>query len=139
MNDVLNTIFTAVITLAVTIVSPMIVQAAQKAANALAAKTENETIDRICAEIPKVVSNAVDMTFQTYVEALKKSNAFDKTAQETALKMALEACLNSLSQSAKDYINNSTSGDINGYLTTCIEAEVKRQKIPTLTPYTASI
>ncbi len=45
-----------------------------------------------------------------------------------ALSMALAACLASLSQSAQDYIER-TYGDVNSYLTTKIEAEVRAQKL----------
>lgn len=128
MEQIVTNLFTAVATIAIPVVSGLALKVAKQAADALAAKTENETIDRICNEIPKAVEDAVRMTFQTYVDNLKAGGLFDAEAQKKALQMALQACLLSLSQSAQDYIKD-TTGDVTGYLTNCIEAEVKRQKL----------
>lgn len=139
MTEALNDLFTAVVTITLPIVSAMVVNAAQKAANALSAKIENEQIERILAEIPQAVGDAVTMTFQTYVDGLKAAGTFDAAAQKMALQMALTACLKSLSQSAQDYIQE-TTGDVTGYLTNQIEAEIKRQKLvymPSTTTATA--
>ena len=137
MNEALNTIFTAVLTIAVPVVSGLIIQAVQKVTDAITAKAQSETVTQILAEISEAVKKAVYSTSQTYVDALKASGEFTAAAQQLALQKALDACLNSLSQSAKDYIQ-STAGDVNKYLTTQIEAEVKAQKIWTPTATTAA-
>ena len=74
-----------------------------------------------------VVADVVEATSQTYVDALKAIGAFDEAAQKEALKRAAASCVALLSQAAKDYITE-VSGDMNAYLETKIEAEVRRQK-----------
>lgn len=128
MNEAMNNIFIAVITLAVPTISTLAIKAVQRIADQLAAQTENETIDRILAEIADVIQDAVSATSQTYVDALKAAGNFGEEAQRQALRMALAACLGSLSQSAKDFIEENF-GDAEAYLTGRIEAEVKRQKL----------
>lgn len=94
--------------------------------------------NKLVAEIATALASAVAMVSQTYADALKAAGSFDEAAQKQALSMALAACLASLSQSAKDYIER-TYGDINAYLTTRIEAEVRAQKLGFATLETAEI
>lgn len=128
MNEAMNNLFMAVITLAVPTVSALAIQAVERITDQLAAQTENETIDRVLAEIADAVRDAVAATSQTYVDALKAAGSFGEAAQRQALGMALAACLGSLSQSARDFIQGNF-GDAETYLTGRIEAEVKRQKL----------
>ena len=60
---------------------------------------------------------------------LFRSNAgkFDAEAQKQAAQKALAACLQSISPAAQRFIE-SAYGDIREYLTTRIEAEVRKQK-----------
>ena len=84
--------------------------------------------DGLADEITSRLEDAVYATTQTYVDDLKKNGAFTKEAQVHALSMALATLLGSLSQEAKDYIQEKF-GDSEAYLTGRIEAEVKRQKL----------
>lgn len=84
--------------------------------------------DGLAEEITSRLEDAVYATTQTYVDDLKKNGAFTKEAQVHALGMALATLLGSLSQEAKDYIQEKF-GDTEAYLTGRIEAEVKRQKL----------
>ena len=84
--------------------------------------------DGLAEEITDRLEDAVYATGQTYVDDLKASGSFDKEAQIHALSMALATLLGSLSQEAKDYIQEKF-GDAEAYLTGRIEAEVKRQKL----------
>lgn len=84
--------------------------------------------DGLADEITSRLEDAVYATTQTYVDDLKASGSFDKEAQVHALSMALATLLGSLSQEAKDYIQEKF-GDTEAYLTGRIEAEVKRQKL----------
>ena len=92
--------------------------------------------NKIVKEIASAAADAVAMVSQTYVDGLKAAGNFDAAAQKQALSMALAACLASLSQSAQDYIER-TYGDVNSYLTTKIEAEVRAQKLGFATLETA--
>ena len=124
MNDL---ILTAIST-AILVVSGFAANALYKLADAKRAEADLTRTDLIVAEIADALAAAVAMVSQTYVDALKAAGAFDKEAQKEALSRALAACLASLSQSAQEYIST-TYGDINAYLTTKIEAEVRAQKL----------
>lgn len=117
----MNDLIFAALTTAVLIVGGF----AAKALNNLASTNAN---NKLVKEIASAAADAVAMVSQTYVDSLKAAGGFDEAAQKQALSMALAACLASLSQSAQDYIKR-TYGDVNAYLTTKIEAEVRAQKL----------
>lgn len=93
----------------------------------LKAKTDSEVAKKYTDMVYRTVVNCVIATNQTYVESLKKENAFTKEAQEEAFNRTMNAVLAVLSQDAKDYITNAT-GDLQMYLTQLIEAQVNSQK-----------
>ena len=74
------------------------------------------------------ISACVIATNQTYVEALKKGNAFTKEAQEEAFKQTYEAVMAVLTDEAKKYLT-AAYGDLTAYITNKIEAEVNLSKI----------
>ena len=90
-------------------------------------KVENETASKYIAMVAQTITDCVIATNQTYVDALKKENAFTKEAQIEAFQKTLNAVLAVLSEDAKAYLAEAY-GDVNAYLTTRIEAEVKLQK-----------
>ena len=90
-------------------------------------KVDNDTADKYIAMVAQTITDCVIATNQTYVEALKKDNAFTKEAQEIAFQKTLDAVLAVLSEDAKDYLA-ALYGDATAYLTTRIEAEVNLQK-----------
>ena len=90
-------------------------------------KIENDTADKYTAMIFETIRDCVSATTQTYVESLKKQGKFDGEAQKTAFQMTLDAVLAVLTEDAKAYLAEAY-GDINAYLSTKIEAEVKAQK-----------
>ena len=87
----------------------------------LNSKIKDKELAAFATTITTVVGNAVQATFQTYVQALKGTDAWTKEAQENALKMALETVKSSLTTDALAYIE-SQHGDIDKYLTTLIES-----------------
>ena len=117
MNKILMGAFGAVVVSVGGIVAESIRELAMESTN-----------NRIAREIANAVADAVAYVSQVYVDGLKLAGSFDEEAQKQALSMALAACLASLSQSAQDYIQR-TYGDVNSYLTTKIEAEVRAQKL----------
>ena len=64
---------------------------------------------------------------QTYVDALKEANTFDKDAQTIAFNKALAAAKKSLTQKTIQFIRE-TFGDLDSYLSTLIESQVRSQK-----------
>ena len=90
-------------------------------------KVDNDTADKYISMVAQTITDCVIATNQTYVEALKKDNAFTKEAQKVAFQKTLAAVLAVLSEDAKEYLA-SLYGDATAYLTTRIEAEVNLQK-----------
>lgn len=95
--------------------------------NEITLKVENDTADKYISMVAQTITDCVIATNQTYVEALKKENAFTEEAQKAAFQKTLDAVLAVLSDDAKDYLA-AVYGDAMAYLTTRIEAEVNLQK-----------
>lgn len=84
-------------------------------------KIANKEIAALTETILNVVANAVQATYQTYVESLKGTAAWTKEAQEEALNRALTTAKVSLTTDAIEYIKK-THGDIDEYLKTLIHS-----------------
>lgn len=94
----------------------------------LQAKVENDTADKYIAMLDDTICACVVATTQTYVEALKKENAFTKEAQIEAFNLTFNAVMAVLSDEAKNYLT-AIYGDLTAYITNKIEAEVSLNKI----------
>ena len=90
-------------------------------------KSDNEKVDKYLDMLNVTITNAVLATTQTYVEALKGKNAFDKEAQQKAFDMTYTAVMSVLTEEAKKYLATAV-GDLNLYVTNQIEATVKMTK-----------
>ena len=73
------------------------------------------------------ITDCVIATSQTYVEALKKQNAFTPEAQKEAFKLTYEAVVNIMSEDATVYLTEAV-GDLQLYIQQKIEAEVNINK-----------
>ena len=91
------------------------------------AKTDNEFLQSCLSVLETTVVNAVLATNQTYVEALKKENAFTLEAQEEAFKKTYDAVLASLTEDTKKGLATITT-DLTAYITEMIEAKINEQK-----------
>lgn len=94
----------------------------------LQAKVDNDTADKYIAMLDDTICACVIATTQTYVEALKKENAFTKEAQVEAFNLTFNAVMAVLSDEAKEYLTT-IYGDLTAYITNKIEAEVSMNKI----------
>lgn len=90
-------------------------------------KVENETADKYIAMLDDTICSCVIATTQTYVDALKKENAFTKEAQQEAFNLTYNAVMTVLTDEAKKYLTN-IYGDLTAYITNKIEAEVQINK-----------
>jgi hypothetical protein len=90
-------------------------------------KANNETASKYIDLLSNTISDCVIATNQTYVEALKKENAFTVEAQKEACQLTYDAVMSVLSDDAKVYLT-SIYGDLTAYITTKIEAEVNLSK-----------
>lgn len=128
MREMLFELLIAVITAAVPVLAGFFISYINKAKDKAIAQTDDTKTQGYIAEIAQAISDAVAATSQTYVDALKQAGTFDKEAQKKAAEKALTACLASISPAARAFIE-SVYGDIVEYLTTKIEAEVRKQKL----------
>lgn len=77
--------------------------------------------------LSQTVCDCVIATNQTYVNALKDKNAFDKEAQDIAFQKTYDAVITILNEDAKEYLTH-VYGDLSIYIKNMIEAEVNRNK-----------
>ena len=91
-------------------------------------KTENELIDKYTLMLADTISACVLATNQTYVDSLKQQGKFDAEAQKEAFNMTLNAVLSILNDEATVYLTEAF-GDLNTYISSQIEASVKKSKV----------
>lgn len=127
MNEFLSTLLQAVIIAAVPICAGAIIKGVQVGARYLAAKSESETAKKYLEDVADAISTAVTYTSQTYVDALKNSGTFTKENQEAALQMAVDKASVLMTAEARAFLEKAY-GDLNAYLISRIEAEVRVQK-----------
>lgn len=132
MLEFLKEIFMVVLAAAVPVLTAYTVVFIRKAGDNAAANAESVKAKTYITEATEAIATAVAATNQTFVDALKNAGKFDKDAQKEAAQKALEACLASISPAAQKFIE-AAYGDIREYLTTRIEAEVRKQKNETTT------
>ena len=90
-------------------------------------KVDNDTADKYIAMLDDTISACVIATTQTYVEALKKENAFTKEAQQEAFNLTFNAVMDVLAEDEKEYLTN-IYGDLSAYISNKIEAKVNLNK-----------
>lgn len=92
-----------------------------KVKDLIATKTKNEKARKLLTDATTVVANAVKATYQTYVEAIKGTNAWTKDAQEEALSLAATSARMQLSADVEKYINENF-GDVENWVKEQIES-----------------
>ena len=90
-------------------------------------KVDSDMGDKYIAMLFETIRDCVSATTQTYVDSLKKQGKFDEEAQKTAFAMTLNSVLSVLTDDSKEYLST-IYGDLNAFIATKIEAEVKAQK-----------
>lgn len=94
---------------------------------ALKEEIANENAEKYLDMITETIEDCVRATNQTYVEALKKQNAFTEEAQKEAFQKTLDNIRVILNEDCIKYLETITN-DVNEYLTNRIESEVNWQK-----------
>ena len=125
--DILNEILQQILPLISLAVTALIAYYVCKLINFGKDRYDNDLIDRYLDMLEDTIMNCVLATTQTYVDAMKKENMFDKEAQKKAFDMTYEAVMKTLTEEAKQYIEAAV-GDLNVYITNQIEATVKLTK-----------
>ena len=90
-------------------------------------KNKSDKDDKYIDRITEIITLCVITTTQTYVDSLKKQNAFDKDAQLEAFNKTKTAVLNLLNEELQEFIIE-TFGDLNEYINAQIEATVSCTK-----------
>ena len=93
----------------------------------LKARTDNELAATYTQEIADAVTTAVAYTNQTFVDQLKDTPQWDKTAMRTACHISMDKAVSLLTVEAEDFLNRAY-GDVSKWLRAKIEAEVALQK-----------
>ena len=99
-----------------------------KKKQALLETSKSEIEKKYIEKISKTITDCVIATNQTFVETLKKENAFTKEAQEEAFQKTITNVMSILNEDCIEYLESITS-DITIYLRNQIEAEVNKNKI----------
>lgn len=127
MNEFLSTLLQAVLIAAIPVISAFIGKGVKAFADHLSAQTDNELAKKYLKEAADAIEEAVAFTNQTYVDTLKKSGTFTDENQEEARKKSLDKAVALLTADARKFLEEAY-GDLNDYLLSRIEPEVRRQK-----------
>lgn len=125
--ELLQQIFQVCILPLLGVLTAYLVALIKKKTDEIKAKTDNELYDKYITMLRDIVIDCVTTTNQTYVEALKNKNAFDKEAQQEAFNLTYNAVMDILADEAKEYLDIAI-GDLNNYIVKMIESQVNFQK-----------
>jgi len=125
--EMLQKIFEVCIIPLLGILTTYLVMFIRKKSKELEETTDNELYKKYIELLQDTIVRCVIATNQTYVEALKNKNAFDKEAQKVAFSMTYESVMAILSDDAKKYLETAV-GDLEVYITKLIEAQVNINK-----------
>ena len=120
MNEILLNVLSVLLT---AVILPLISIAGTQLIKFINSKIKNNELAKQLATATTIVTNAVRVVFQTYVDALKKSGSFDNDAQAEALTRAKNIALSQITEDTKSYIEENY-GDFNNWLTIQIEASI---------------
>lgn len=125
--EILQQIFELCVIPLLGILTTYLVKLIRKKNKELDAKVSKEVSRKYIDMLADTITDCVISTNQTYVDALKEANAFDKEAQEKAFELTYNKIMNVLTEDAKEYLTT-IYGDLEIYITTKIESEVKLYK-----------
>ena len=125
--EILQQIFELCVIPLLGILTTYLVKLIRKKNKELDAKVSKEVSKKYIDMLADTITDCVVSTNQTYVDALKEANAFDKEAQKKAFELTYNKIMNVLTEDAKEYLNT-VYGDLEIYITTKIESEVKLYK-----------
>ena len=110
-----------------TTLTGIIVKWINSKATELKAKTDNIYLKSTIEMLDNTISTAVVAVNQTYVDELKKENAFTPEAQREAFKRVFTISVNSLTEETMNYLSTYI-GNIQGYIENKIEQKVVESK-----------
>ena len=125
--EILQQIFELCVIPLLGILTTYLVKLIRKKNKELDEKVSKEVSRKYIDMLADTITDCVISTNQTYVDALKAANAFDKEAQKKAFELTYNKIMNVLTEDAKEYLTT-IYGDLEIYITTKIESEVKTYK-----------
>ena len=125
--EILQQIFELCVIPLLGVLTTYLVKLIRKKNEELDAKVSKEVSKKYIDMLADTITDCVISTNQTYVDALKEANAFDKEAQKKAFELTYNKIMNVLTEDAKEYLTT-IYGDLEIYITTKIESEVKLYK-----------
>lgn len=125
--EILQQIFELCVVPLLGILTTYLVKLIRKKNEELDAKVSKEVSKKYIDMLADTITDCVISTNQTYVDALKEANAFNKEAQKKAFELTYNKIMNVLTEDAKEYLTT-IYGDLEIYITTKIESEVKLYK-----------
>ena len=125
--EILQQIFELCVIPLLGILTTYLVKLIRKKNKELDEKVSNKISKKYIDMLADTITDCVVSTNQTYVDALKEANAFDKEAQKKAFELTYNKIMNVLTEEAKEYLT-AIYGDLEIYITTKIESEVKLYK-----------
>ncbi len=120
-EDLLIYIIKAVCGLVISVGIPLLFTVIRK-------KVKDEKLNRLLSRVENIVSKAVILVDQTYVDALKEEGLFDKEAQKAAFEMCKEKVLEMLNEETIAALAE-TFADYEEWIRTLIEAYVRENKV----------
>lgn len=123
-EDLLIYIIKAVCGLVISVGIPLLFTVIRK-------KVKDEKLNRLLSRVENIVSKAVILVDQTYVDALKEEGLFDKEAQKAAFEMCKEKVLEMLNEETITALAE-TFADYEEWIRTLIEAYVRENKYVTI-------
>ena len=124
MNQILLNVLAAVTTC---IILPLISFLGIKLSQWLSTKIKDEKTQALFTKAIGIVTNAVQATFQTYVESLKNSGSFGKEEQAIAFDKAKAIITSELTEELKTFITQNY-GDLQKWITNQVEATIYKLK-----------
>lgn len=109
MNEILLNVLSVLLT---AVILPLISIAGTQLIKFINSKIKNNELAKQLTTATSIVTNAVRVVFQTYVDTLKKNGSFDKEAQAEALTRAKNIALSQITEDTKSYIEDNY-GDFN--------------------------
>ena len=125
--EILQQIFELCVIPLLGILTTYLVKLIRKKNKELDEKVSKEVSRKYIDMLADTITDCVVSTNQTYVDALKAANAFDKEAQKKAFELTYNKIMNVLTEDAKEYLTT-IYGDLEIYISTKIESEVKLYK-----------
>ena len=110
-----------------TILTGLLVWLVSIVTNWINSKIKDKNAAKILTSITTLVTNVVQATYQSYVEALKGTDAWTKKAQEEALNKAFTTIKNQLNNEGIKFIEENY-GHVEEYIKTLIESILYKLK-----------